>query len=830
MTEAASFGLDSSNVIQPSHFNAGIVVASYCASLCGCLLTIEMLHRRGTALNNPQSWLETLGCAISLGLVGIWCMHFIGNRAIVLGDGEPKIQLVYNAGYTALSVFLPIIGLTLAFSAAEFPTNSRPLHWCLLVCTSIFAGFSVVGMHYIGNFGIMNYKLTYAHRFVAGSIIIAIGDCMLVLNMFYTLRERWISSWWKRLLCAMLLAGGVCAMHFTASAGCIYTLRNYDGPHAIQSRNTQAAVAGAFGGVAAATLLGVIIFTRYRAQMLKTRSQKIMLACAMLDPGGRLLVTTEGVLPSREITDKYHHQMPSDEFDTAHPVFQWAFRVTRNWESVVELLPRMKSHILTGGGEDNFKPRPPSFSSSINFDSETYKDYSINFRERFCVAAQTLAAAMHVPVGQIGVLYDKILHTGTLEPEDRAKQKTEQVNKTDDVETGRSPQLFAKGQLMLIVKKLAPDETNKLLNAGFKFGKIQHVGHKIAEAMQIPLSALETHLEGVQHFLETHDKSEKSGTWLSLFCLIPSPNQKGFDVGVKRSLQEQLPDVQLLPRDPQPWQAEFLQRMDGLRTTSCLAVLEGRSFTEQRTSKEQEYAKSVLRAMVELRQQVPGDWFRKARFLGRPVFAHYPNQSGQIVESWVYAFCAIADMHISLETSDNISRTPLTFFGTRQRCYAGSPDHELFAREIRQEFGPFIDSETTRKDTDWRCRSLPPRIGRVLSKTKLWPAGSRTSSIENSEDSSVHELVVKSPQISKSFRANATDPGAKCGGILVNSETVVKSHSRSRYDNTELQRLRPGMEAVISVAKREDTFVDELMKATCSRFRPPKLGTSLFWL
>ncbi|KAI7519182.1 hypothetical protein KC331_g20823, partial [Hortaea werneckii] len=265
---------DGLNIVQPSHFDAGIVAASYFASLCGCLLTIEMLNRRGTALGNVRSWLETLGCATSMGLVGIWCMHFIGNRAIILGAGEARIQLVYNAGYTTLSVFLPIIGLTIAFSAAELPTKSAALHWCLLVCTGVFAGLSIVGMHYIGNFGITNYTLQYASRFLAASIIIAIGDCMLVLILLYTLREKWISSWWKRLLCAMLLAGGVCAMHFTASTGCIYTLQEYNGPGAINSRNAQVAVAGALCAAAAVIFIGVLVFTRYRTHVLKTRSQK----------------------------------------------------------------------------------------------------------------------------------------------------------------------------------------------------------------------------------------------------------------------------------------------------------------------------------------------------------------------------------------------------------------------------------------------------------------------------------------------------------------------------------------------------------------------------
>ena len=44
-------------------------------------------------------------------------MHFIGNRAIILGAGQTDLQIAYNAGFTALSFFLPIIVLSLAFWA-----------------------------------------------------------------------------------------------------------------------------------------------------------------------------------------------------------------------------------------------------------------------------------------------------------------------------------------------------------------------------------------------------------------------------------------------------------------------------------------------------------------------------------------------------------------------------------------------------------------------------------------------------------------------------------------------------------------------------------------
>ena len=42
--------------IVPSFFNPAIVAGSYFASFSGCLLTIELLHRRGTAHGSWRSW------------------------------------------------------------------------------------------------------------------------------------------------------------------------------------------------------------------------------------------------------------------------------------------------------------------------------------------------------------------------------------------------------------------------------------------------------------------------------------------------------------------------------------------------------------------------------------------------------------------------------------------------------------------------------------------------------------------------------------------------------------------------------------------------------
>merc|ERR1719487_1923701 len=115
---------------------------------------------------------------------------------------------------------------------------------------------------------------------------------------------------------------------------------------------------------------------------------------------------------------------------------------------------------------------------------------------------------------------------------------------------------------MFLTRRLTYEDRDKLFNAGYKFGSVQQIGRNIAETMQIPLPALEVHLENLNRFLETSSSVDKPGTWLNFFGLIPRPNGKGFDVGVKQGNQDQLPDAPLLLEEPEQWQAEFLERLD----------------------------------------------------------------------------------------------------------------------------------------------------------------------------------------------------------------------------------------------------------------------------
>ena len=766
---------------------------------------------------------ETFASASSLGAIGIWCMHFIGNRAIILDEGSSSIQLVYSHKFTIISAFLPIIGLCAAFGAAEYPTKSSTVHWTLLTCTGVFAGLSIVGMHYLANCGVSNYKLEYVPRFVVASVIIAVGDCLTVLMIFYTWREKWISVWWKRVVCAILLAGGVSAMHFTASANCIYHFKHYNAPEAIRSRNVQIVAAGTLGGTAGIAFICLTLFNLHRSRVLKKSSQKVMLACAMFDPDGRILVTTEGVLPSREITDKYNHHTFNEEFDTAHPVFQWIFRVSRNWAGVVDLIPKMKHHIGAYRANSEEDSRPTSSASSAHYDPDTYNDYSIVFRERFCTAAASLASSMNIDVRAIGVLFDQIIETGTLEEEDNAWRRNtfSGFRSRDDIEMAVRQNAFGKGQLLFLTKQLDSDMTYNLLDNGFRFASVQQVEHNIAEAMQIPPSALEMHMSSLKHYVDNLGISEKSGTRLSIFAMIPKVNSgKGFDIAVKKSEENELPDVQLLTSEPLQWQATFLERMHEMSSDDCMAFLGDKQHTDTiRTPAEHEFAQSVLQAMVRLSEQVPSSWFTDARFYGKALHAHYsqPLHDGAPVTT-LFSLVVCADLHTAIEPFMSISQVPLSFFSVRQQCYAGSPNHAITTRDIHQEFAPLLARKTPKATATERVKKISIHIPtpghmKLTKNQSRRPSMIRASSDDNLDSASdTYELVDKPRHSSKTERELSVvdDRRGALGGILVNSDTVVKFDDKSAFNNdSKTQGL--GVQTAVSTSKPEETFVDELI-------------------
>jgi NO-binding membrane sensor protein with MHYT domain len=160
-----------------------------------------------------------------MGGIAIWCMHFISNRAIVLADGQTVIQIAYSPGFTTLSFFVPILVLLTAFTALG---SDDRVSLVRVTIGGTLSGLAICGMHYLGQAGISNYISVYSIGNVVGSAVVAVVASIVALSVFFVLRAAWTNSWWKRAVCAIILAGAVFGMHWLASVGTQYRLKHVD--------------------------------------------------------------------------------------------------------------------------------------------------------------------------------------------------------------------------------------------------------------------------------------------------------------------------------------------------------------------------------------------------------------------------------------------------------------------------------------------------------------------------------------------------------------------------------------------------------------------------
>ena len=157
-----------------------------------------------------------------MGAVAIWSMHFIGNRAIIMAQGEANLQIQYSPGFTAGSFFLPVCVVGIAFYLFSVSENVSVLG---TMVGGILVGSAVCGMHYMGQKGIANYSPFYSWSHVFGSAIIAVVANTVALGVFFYNRSTWTNNWWKRMSCASLLAVSVSGMHWVATVGTAYRTR-----------------------------------------------------------------------------------------------------------------------------------------------------------------------------------------------------------------------------------------------------------------------------------------------------------------------------------------------------------------------------------------------------------------------------------------------------------------------------------------------------------------------------------------------------------------------------------------------------------------------------
>ncbi|KAH6986951.1 putative MHYT domain signaling protein [Ilyonectria destructans] len=810
--------------IVPFSFHAGFVSLSYVVSLIGAGSTLELISRR-TSHKGIHNQILLAGAAISMGGIAIWSMHFIGNRAIYILDGQDELQIAYSTRLTILSLFVPILVLLLAFLVVS--SNHR-MRWWRIGLSGSLSGLAICGMHYLGNASINNYRCSYEIAYVVAAALIAVAASTTALALFFVFQAAWTNAWWRRAGCAMVLAGAVSGMHWCAAAGTRYTLLHPYSPRNGTSRDATTIVVICLSVGAFVVMATSWIYSAWIRRSYASKAQQIVLAAAAFDKRGRILVSQEGLLPSEVVTDTFLQKSNNDVFGTTHPLFHWMFRASRNWSSITNIIDRMTNHIgyLSHGRRNN-----RTGIKLMGEDGLPIEEYDVIFRELFCLAAVALASKLRENLLGAGILWDEIFATGsTSKPvcrpqmelnvtgdSDPSLQNTnvskKRLEPDDLVEKGdnRIYQENGRGSLMFLVRHVdSRRDVEKLETAGYRFAELHQVVGIIRSSMKIKTPDLGGRLRNMAIHSE-NNAILTPGVYLSIFAVRARLDRHGFDVLVQKNARNLLPTTKLPLEYLERWQIEFLGHFQGLTPSTLIHKLNN---MKSCSAQEVRFKSELCEAIVALRGWFDDATFDDATLMSKVVQVPCSPLEGssRAVACSLITFQLVLPIHTSVSLP-RCEFSPLQFFKIRQLVYKGSPHHVAFSRSVHRELscvlhnappGPLFGSGGPRFRGDheasprrWLARfDRSTTSGRVdnngldiltTSQEHLWNMASSLSSSRNPGGESSVDRDQKPPSIGHAVTggdtmAHPTKRQQLYGGIMVSQEIVVDVQEKSIGD------------------------------------------------
>lgn len=785
--------------IVPQDYNAGFVALSYLVSLVGAASTLELINRR-TGSRGLFNHLLLMSSAITMGGIAIWCMHFIGNRAIDLADGQAQLQAAYSSGFTAVSFFVPIIVLLAAFLAIG--TNNC-VSWWRVTVGGVLCGTAVCGMHYLGNASIANYTCVYRPAYVIGSAIIAVVASIVALAMFFVFRATWAASWWKRAISAVILAGAVSGMHWCAAVGTQYRLVKVKPEGNEPSRSATVVVVICLSLGACLIIAGSAILRARNMRKTALRAQQIILGAAVFDKSGRILVNTDGIIPSTVVTDSFLEKHAKEGFNIGHPLFHWMFHASRNWSAISNLIGGMRQHLAQLPHSGREKDRGDI--QLINDHGEMIDDYDIIFRELFCMAASSLADRLREHITTMGVLWDEILPTGATGKRPRGPlQKNASRHSSSDVKDTQSENQYGadmekgqsvwepdygRGSLMFLVRRIETDrDAERLVSAGYRFAETHQVSDIIRSSMQIKSQGFDQKLRDMATYTTRQHKA-LPGVHLGFFAVRARPNSLGFEILVRRGARNLLPSMALPMQKLEEWQVQFLRQFENLPVPKIVRLLSERD-SSSRDCDEGEFARQLSETIRALQEWSQEPLFDDATLTSTVVQLPCGGEDSP-AQSTMIVMRLVIPIH-SVLSSPTCEFVPLNFFKIHQ---VPTRFRQEFTRGVHQEFGPIVKRiedrlGESRNNTSslpskfWSFRRSDASTNGSLNKSKiaerrrgsspdsvrtgstinLCPSNNidRTQSIDSGDNSTMYPGQVDSPPMPPSY-----------GGIMVFQEIKI---------------------------------------------------------
>ncbi|HUC56460.1 MAG TPA: MHYT domain-containing protein [Streptosporangiaceae bacterium] len=189
------------------NFSAGLITPAlgYLMSFIGAFLALRCTTRARVSTGRVRlGWLLSAG--LSLGVTGIWVMHFIA----MLGFSVPGHSIRYNVLITLGSMLLAVVFVTCGLLFVGF---GKVTTWSLLGAGAV-TGIGVAAMHYTGMEAMVsNFTMSYNPLLFVTSVVIAIVASTAAL--WAALR---LNSVWSTFGAAAIMGVAVSGMHYTGMA------------------------------------------------------------------------------------------------------------------------------------------------------------------------------------------------------------------------------------------------------------------------------------------------------------------------------------------------------------------------------------------------------------------------------------------------------------------------------------------------------------------------------------------------------------------------------------------------------------------------------------
>ncbi|PFH55871.1 hypothetical protein XA68_17477 [Ophiocordyceps unilateralis] len=603
----------------------------------------------------------------------MWSMQYIGNRSIHFLQGQPEFQLVYSTGLAVLALFIPIIVLFVAFVII---TRHGKVCWVRITLAGFLSGATLVGMHYLADASINNYKPVYHAGNIVGAALIAVFTNIAALAFLFVFESAWTNAWWKRPLCALVLAAAISAENWCAAAGTGYRLRppHRTGPLLSTKGSIIVVICLTVGGCVFTIFSG--LYSYWIKKDYANKAQKVALAAAVFDDRGRIMVSQEGLLPSEVITDTFISTSNNDVFDTSNPVFHWMFWASRNWPRIAHVLGGMEAHVASLSTKRHHKLK----LKLLGDDGEAVENYNAILCELYCLAASSLSTRMKDDLEATGTLWDEIFTTGDISGQSSRtsgaytggsdlpmyRSSTSSIGKPQTNSTGeksdeRIDEGHGRGSLMFLVRHVSSRrDVEKLEAAGFRFAELHRVLGSIRTGMQIKTPDFAARLRIMSNFTE-QDADLRAGVHVGLFAVRARVDFGGFDVLVQRKAKNLLPTVHLQKESLRPWQKEILKGIHGMTTPDIIQNLDVEHFESAR---ERHFTRQLLEAITSLRTWTDQPVFDEAR-LNTSVVQVPCSSIDKSATCSVLAFQLVLPIHQRISFR-NFEAIPLQFFKIRQ--------------------------------------------------------------------------------------------------------------------------------------------------------------------